>query len=195
MMQSAQTRHRDYRSIRRWLWRDRPAGRRIFVQAIVNSIFVVVVYVIANQPTEMAFVQGDDVVENLSPATSHPSFRRAILPGRLYACTPGLQAGGLQEGDYFLTERRISIEDSISIRTRFGESLAQLLDHPLRCRVVSHVEVQNPTAPMLDHEKAIEQLECHGRYREEVERGDHFAMILEERKPAPARVAPAANAS
>src|SRR5580704_15128877 len=75
-------------------------------------------------------------------------------------------------------ERRISIEDGISIRTRFGESLAQLLDHPLRCRVVSHVEVQNPTPPVLDHEKAIEQLECHCRHREKVERGDHLAMIL-----------------
>jgi hypothetical protein len=31
---------------------------------------------------------------------------------------------------------------------------------------------------MLDHEKAVEQLECHGRHREEIERRDHLTMIL-----------------
>jgi hypothetical protein len=118
------------------------------------------------------------VIENLSPATSHPSFRSSILPRRLYARPLSLQSSGLQEGDHFLIERRISIEDGISIRTGFGESLAQLLNHPLRCRVVSHVEVQNPAPPVLDHEKAVEQLECLLSAREKVERGDHLAMIL-----------------
>jgi hypothetical protein len=33
-----------------------------FSQRIVNSIFVVVLYVIAKQPEEMSFVQRDDMV-------------------------------------------------------------------------------------------------------------------------------------
>jgi hypothetical protein len=69
MMQSAPARHRNYGCFRRRLWLDRSAGGRIFTEAIVNSIFVMVVHVIADQPTEMWFVQRDDVVENLSPAT------------------------------------------------------------------------------------------------------------------------------
>jgi hypothetical protein len=137
-------------------WLDRSAGGRIFVEGIVDSIFVVVVHVIADQPTEMCFVQRDDVVEDLSPATSHPSFRSAILPRHLSARSFGLRSSGLQEGDHFLVTCQISIEDGISIRTRFGESLAAVVDHPLRCRVVSHVEVQNPAPPVLDHEKAVE---------------------------------------
>jgi hypothetical protein len=31
----------------------------------------------------MLFVQRDDVVQDLSPATSNPAFRGSILPGRL----------------------------------------------------------------------------------------------------------------
>jgi hypothetical protein len=147
MMQSAQARHRSYGCIRRRLWLDRSAGGRIFAEAIVNSIFVVVVHVLADQPTEMWFVQRDDVVENLSPATSHPPFRSSILPRHRYAGPVGLQSSHLQEHDHLLTERRISIEDGISIRTRFGEGLAQLLDRPFRRKVVSHIEMQNPTPP------------------------------------------------
>jgi hypothetical protein len=76
MMQSAQARHRNYGCFRRRLWLDRSAGERIFTEAIVNSIFVVVVHVIAEQPTEMWFVQRDDAVENLS--TSHPWSKYSI---------------------------------------------------------------------------------------------------------------------
>ena len=135
MVQSAQTRQRNCGCFGRWLWLDRPASGRVFAEAIVNPIFVMVVHVIADQPAKMLFIQRDDVVEDFSPATSHPSFRNSILPRRFYARPFGLQSRCLQEGDHFVIECGISIEDGISIWTRFGESFAQLLDDPLRCRV------------------------------------------------------------
>ena len=46
---------------------------------------------------------------------------------------------------------------------------------------------------MLDDEEAVEQLESHGRYREEVEGRDYLAVVLEESEPPPARVAPAVD--
>jgi len=119
----------------------------------VNPICVMVVHVIADQPAKMLFIQRNDVVEDFSPATSHPSFRNSILPRRFYAGPFGLQSRCLQEGDHFVIECGISIEDGISIWTRFGESFERLLDAPLHRRVVSDVEVQNPAPSMLDHEK------------------------------------------
>jgi hypothetical protein len=178
MVQPAQPRHRDYLRIHTWPLFRLALVRRVLRQRVVEAIFVVIVHVIANQPTEMWFVERDDVIEDFSPTTSHPSFRRSILPGRLYARPFGLQSSGLQEADHFFVERRISIEDDISIRACFGECLAQLLDHPFRCRVVSHIEVQNPAPPVLDHEKAVKQSKCHRRHREEIERGDHLAVIV-----------------
>src|ERR1700685_1803461 len=118
------------------------------------------------------------MIKAVSTCAANPSFRNSILPGRLYARPFRLQSSCLQEGDHFFTERRISIEDGISIRTRFGECRAQLLDDPLCRRVPGHIEMQNPAPPVLDNEKAVEQLECHRRHREKVERGDHLAMIL-----------------
>ena len=70
MMQSAQTRQRDYGCFRGWLLLDRSAIGRVFAEAIVNSVFVMVVHVIADQPAKMLFVQRNDVVEDLAPTTS-----------------------------------------------------------------------------------------------------------------------------
>jgi hypothetical protein len=59
MMQSAQTRQRDYGRFRGWLLLDRSAVGRVFAEAIVNSVFVVVVHIIAHQPAKMRFVECD----------------------------------------------------------------------------------------------------------------------------------------
>jgi hypothetical protein len=96
------------------------------------------------------------MIKAISAGAANPSFRHSVLPRRLYARPFGLQSGRLQEGDHFRIERRISIEDGISIRTRLRECFAQLLDDPFRRRVVSHIETQNPAPPVLDHKKAVE---------------------------------------
>ena len=35
---------------------------------------------LGQQPPEMALLQGDDVVEQLAPATAHPALRNSVLP-------------------------------------------------------------------------------------------------------------------
>src|SRR5215471_9095141 len=59
----------------------------------------------------------------------------------------------------------------------------------------SHVEVQNLAAPVLDDEKAVEQLERHRRHGEEIKRDDHLAVILEKGTPAVTCVGTAPRAS
>src|SRR5271156_862771 len=86
------------------------------------------------------------MIKAISAGAANPSFRDSILPGRLYARPFGLQSRCLQERDHLLIERRISIEDGISIRPRFGECIAQLLDDPFRRRVVSHIETAMATS-------------------------------------------------
>jgi len=52
------------------------SGRRFgvsFGEGIVNPVVVVAVHVIANEPSQMLFVQRDDMVENLSAASFPPS--------------------------------------------------------------------------------------------------------------------------
>ena len=119
------------------------------------------------------------MIKAISACAANPSFRNSILPGRLYARPFGLQSSCLQEADHFLIERRISIEDGISIRTRFRKSLMQLLDDPFRRRVVSRIETQNPASPVLDNKKSSKAAAgMSPSRREKVERCNHFTMVL-----------------
>jgi len=57
------------------------------------------------------FVQRDDMVKHLAPATAHPAFRQAVLPRRLRARSFGLQPRRLQEGDEVGIEFRVAVEN------------------------------------------------------------------------------------
>ena len=136
----------------------------------------------------MAFIQRDDMVEDLTARASAPAFDDSILPGSLYACPFGLQARGLEERDQFGIELRIAIQNGVTIRLLSGECLPKLLDHPISRWVGSDIAVQNLPTLMIDHEETIQQLEGDRRYGEEIERHDHFAMVIQERQPTSSRI-------
>jgi len=48
---------------------------------VFPSQVLVVGDVFAEKPFQMAFIEGNDVFEQLPPATAHPTFGDAILPG------------------------------------------------------------------------------------------------------------------
>src|SRR4029079_12323500 len=117
---------------------------RVFIEGIVNPVVVMVVYVIANEPSQMLFVQRDDMVENLSAAAPHPAFRSPVLPRCLNTRALRPQARRLEEGNHIRIEFRVVVEDSITIRTSLGKRFTKLLYHPLGSRMTSYVEMQNP---------------------------------------------------
>ena len=89
----------------------------------------------------MSFVQCDDMVQNLSATTSNPAFRGSILPGRLDARPLRFQTRRLQKRNDGGIEFRIAVQDHITVWANLRESLAQLLDDPLRTRMSSNVEM------------------------------------------------------
>ena len=161
----------------------------------MNPIFMEVRDVVTEQASDVLFVQRNDVVQDLSPAAADPSFRDAILPGRLDARLPGLQTRCLQKGDDIAIEFRIAVEHDVTIWACFGKRLPQLLHDPLGSRMAGHVAVQNLASRMLDDEETVEQLERNRRHGEKVECHDHFAVILQKGKPTIARITAAADGS
>src|SRR5438045_3621233 len=143
----------------------------------------------------MSFIQCDDMVQNLSAATSNPAFRGSILPGRLDARPLRLQTRRLQKRDDGGIELRIAVQDHITVWTNFRESLAQLLDHPLRTGMSSNVQMQDPAAPVLDDKETVQQLKCQRRHGEEIEGDGDLPVILEKRQPRFTWVAPASHAT
>ena len=62
---------------------DWPSIRRIFCQRIVDAVLMAVAGVLTHEPAQVLLVQRDDMVEDLSAATSHKALGEAVLPGRL----------------------------------------------------------------------------------------------------------------
>ena len=109
--------------------------RCVLFQGVVNTVFVIIIYVVKDQPAEMGFMESDYMVQDFPAATSDPPFGNAVLPGCLRARLLGLQPCCLQERHNLNVEFRIPSEDRIPIRTRFRKRLAQLLHDPVRRRV------------------------------------------------------------
>ena len=161
----------------------------------MNPVVVMVVDVSANEAPQMLFVQGDDVIENLPAAASHPTFRGSVLPGCLNTCALRPEARCLQEGSHIRIEFRVVVEDGITVRTSLGKRFPQLLHHPLGSRMTSDVEMQYPAPAMLDDEEAIEEPECQSGHGKEVEGDDHLAMVSEEGEPVFGWIAASPQAS
>ena len=45
------------------------------------AILVVVRNVLGQQPFQVTFIEGNDVVQELATATAHPALRNTVLPG------------------------------------------------------------------------------------------------------------------
>jgi hypothetical protein len=49
----------------------------------MRAVIMIIRRVCGKKPLEMALVQGDDVVEQVASAASHPALRYSVLPGAL----------------------------------------------------------------------------------------------------------------
>ena len=59
--------------------------------------------VLGQKPPEMALVQGDDVVKQLTPATANPALRNSVLPGALDGGSEASNAHGSNRRGNFQT--------------------------------------------------------------------------------------------
>ena len=57
------------------------AGRCLLRKAKMRAVFMVVTDVFREQPFQMAFIERDDVVQQVTAAASNPSLGDPILPG------------------------------------------------------------------------------------------------------------------
>jgi hypothetical protein len=88
----------------------------------------------------MAFVQGDDVVQQLTSATANPAFRNSVLP---WALDGGLKASNPHGSNTSGTSNpvfRIVIEDEKPGSGLIGKRFSQLLHNPDAGRMACDIE-------------------------------------------------------
>src|SRR3954452_19752997 len=81
-------------------------------------------------------------------------------------------SGRLSEGNDVAIENGIVIQDGVAIWSRLRKGFAELLHDPICRRMLRDVEVQDPTAFVLDDEETVQHAEGRGGNGEEVEGDD-----------------------
>lgn len=107
----------------------------------VSPILVVIADEFSHEPFQVAFVEDDHMVEQVTPASADETFGDAVLPRTLKAGSLGLDTEALQSINDFAIEIRSTVENQKTGRRVERKRLAQLLDYPVACWVAGHIEV------------------------------------------------------
>jgi hypothetical protein len=86
MVQAAESRLRNHSAP---IDRANSASRSLLAQPEVSAVLVVVADVVGQDSPEMALVERNDVVQQITPAALYPSLRSSVLPGTLAGCPHG----------------------------------------------------------------------------------------------------------
>src|SRR6202030_2252129 len=78
-----------------------------------------------------------------------------------------------------IAENSIAVAQQVAGQLVKGKGLPQLLSRPFRGWVGGHIEVQNATPVMGQHQKHVKDLEADSGYREEVHGDQLLAMIFQ----------------
>jgi hypothetical protein len=113
MMQATKPWHRYTFPGRTCLIRSFPSLWRLFVQAEMGSILVIVADVFPHQPFEMMFIEDDHVVEQIVATGTDEPLGDTVLPWTLEASSFGLNAKALDCFNDFVAEVTSAVEEHV----------------------------------------------------------------------------------
>src|ERR1700681_2294092 len=149
------------------------------------AVLVVVANILREPAFQVAFVDCNDVIQKITPATPYPTLCDSILPRTFERSADSIHAQGSNGCGDFQSILGITIKDDEPRSGSKWKCFSQLLDDPRACRILCDIEVQDTPTIVTDDEKAIERAEGDRRISEEVHRGNRFPVIAEKGKPAP----------
>ena len=144
---------------------------------------MVVANILGEEPSQVALVHGDDVVQQVTPAASHPTLRNSILPGAPQRSANTFDFHRSDGGGDLRPIFGVAIEDDESRSRPKWKSLSQLLHDPPARRIPGGVEVQDASTVVSDYEEAIEHAESDRGDREEIHCSNGFSVIPQKGKP------------
>ena len=161
-----------------------PAVRCPLLKPEMRAVLMMVMNIRREQSLQMAFIQRNHVVQQVSSAASHPPLRDAILPWTPEGSSLGNDPCGLHRCNDLEPKLLVTIKDQGFVRGLKWKRLPQLLNDPEACRMLRDVEVQNAPTIMADHEKAVQHAKRDGWNAEEVHPRNCFPMIPQKGQPA-----------
>src|ERR1035441_7444332 len=184
MVQAAKPRHRNDPATWAHSLSDRTPFRSLLLQTEMRPVVVVVADELGHQPLEMAFVENDDVIEQVSAATTYEALRDSVLPRTAEAGPFRLDAEAFHRVNDFAAEVRRPVEDEVFGLHVIRKRLPQLLGYPGTRRMLGDVAVQDAPPVVADDKEAIQDTEGQSRHGEEVHRSNRFSVVGKERCPS-----------
>ena len=154
----------------------------------MRAVLVVVANILREQAFQVAFVDCDDVIQEIAAATPYSALCHSILPRTFERSADRIHAQGSNRCGDFQSILGITIKDDEPRSGSKWKCFSQLLNDPHDCRMLCDIEVQDAPTIVTDDEEAIEHTEGDRRNIQEVHRGNRFPVITEKGKPAPGRL-------
>src|SRR6266536_3671551 len=128
------------------VWRSLPESE-------MCAVLVVVANILREEAFQVAFINCDDVIQEITPATPYPTLCDSILPRTLERGVDRTHPQGSNRCGDFQSILGITIKDDESRSRSKRKCFSQLLDDPRACRMLGDVEVQDAPTIMTDDEK------------------------------------------
>src|SRR5712664_3362043 len=125
----------------------------------MRAVLVVVANILREQAFQVAFVNCDDVIQEITAATPYPTLCNSILPRTFESGADRTHAEGSNRCGDFQSILGITIKDDEPRCGSKWKCFSQLLDDPRACRMLCDIEMQEAPTIVTDDEKAIEQAE------------------------------------
>jgi hypothetical protein len=149
----------------------------------MRAVLVVVANILREEAFQVAFVNCDDAIQQITTTAAYPAFCNSILPRTPQRSADTFDFHRSDRGGDLRPILGITIEDDEPRGRPKWKRFSQLLNDPQAGRVPCDVDVQDPSTVVTDDEEAVENTEGDRWNREEVHRSDGFPMISKEGEP------------
>jgi hypothetical protein len=128
-------------------------------------------------------MEHNHMIEALASNGSNHSLYMSSLPRRARCRQNFADAHVSHLFSEVIAEDSIAVAQQVAGELVKGKCLAQLLSRPFRGRVGGHIEMQNTTPVMGQHQKHVKDLETDSGHREEVDGGQLLGVIVQKCAP------------
>ncbi len=164
-------------------WFDGTWLGRVLVEREMRSGSVVVVQVASQDPPQVTLAENNDVVQAFPTDRADDPLHVRILPGRARRNENLLDPQSMNGSVEVIAVYAIPIANQKTRGSVPGDGFEQLTPRPFRTGMLSHVEVQDPTTIMKEHEKDKQDSKADRGHGEDVDGDEVLEVVVEEGPP------------
>jgi hypothetical protein len=162
---------------------DRPEVGCVLVEREMGTCLVVVGEIAGQDAAQVPFAKDEYVIQTFAPDRADQALHERVLPGALGGGEDFLDIHALHAAPKVLAVDLVAVAKEIARCGVVRERVDDLLSGPVGGGVLGHVEVDDPSAMVSEHDKNEEHAQACGGDGEEVEGDEVSHMVVKERPP------------